>query len=131
MVWPQPERLGPVRGDGSRRCRARRDVLMTELREFISTGRGPFLGHCLTVPTNRRFPPPRSVEDVGAAEDDHKQPADACDAVARLAESGGGASISDFPDDVLERAASSTYDRALTLGYCTFNLIECPIGAWP
>jgi hypothetical protein len=43
------------------------DVLMKEFREFISAHRGTFLGHCEAMPTNRRFPPPWSVEDTGAA----------------------------------------------------------------
>ena len=37
--------------------------------------------------------------------------------------------ISDFPDDVLERAAGAIRSQALTLGFCTFNLLECPIGS--
>ena len=37
--------------------------------------------------------------------------------------------IADFPDDALERAAGSIRTQALTLGFCTFNLVECPIGS--
>ena len=37
--------------------------------------------------------------------------------------------ISDFPDDVLELAAGPIRSQALTLGFCTFDLIECPIGS--
>jgi hypothetical protein len=35
----------------------------------------------------------------------------------------------DVPDDALERAGGRTHDQALTLGFCTFNLLECPIGS--
>jgi hypothetical protein len=35
----------------------------------------------------------------------------------------------DFPDDAVERAGVRTHGRALTLGFCTFNLLECPIGS--
>jgi hypothetical protein len=34
-----------------------------------------------------------------------------------------------FSDDALERAGGRTHNQALTLGFCTFNLIECPIGS--
>jgi hypothetical protein len=35
--------------------------------DSISTRRRSFLGHCEAVPINRRFPPPWSIEDIGAA----------------------------------------------------------------
>lgn len=34
----------------------------------------------------------------------------------------------DLPDDAVERAGGRTHNQALTLGFCTFNLLECPIG---
>jgi hypothetical protein len=34
----------------------------------------------------------------------------------------------DFPDDAVERAGGRAHNQALTLGFCTFNLLECPIG---
>lgn len=37
----------------------------------------------------------------------------------------------DVPDDALERAGGRAHDQALTLGFCTFNLLECPIGSRP
>jgi hypothetical protein len=40
---------------------------MTESREFISSHRRKFLGHCEAMPTNRRFLAPWSVEDTSAA----------------------------------------------------------------
>jgi hypothetical protein len=36
---------------------------MTEFDEFILTRQRSFLGHCEAMPTNRRFPPPWSVEE--------------------------------------------------------------------
>ena len=35
-------------------------------RDTISTCQRSFLGNCKIMPTNRRVPPPRSVEDIGA-----------------------------------------------------------------
>jgi hypothetical protein len=35
----------------------------------------------------------------------------------------------DVPDDALERAGGRPHNQALTLGFCTFNLLECPIGS--
>jgi hypothetical protein len=35
----------------------------------------------------------------------------------------------DVPDDALERAGGPAHNQALTLGFCTFNLLECPIGS--
>jgi hypothetical protein len=37
--------------------------------------------------------------------------------------------MADFPDDALERAGGRAHNQALTLGFCTFNLLECPIGS--
>jgi hypothetical protein len=34
----------------------------------------------------------------------------------------------EYPDDAVERAAGRQHNPALTLGFCTFNLLECPIG---
>jgi hypothetical protein len=35
----------------------------------------------------------------------------------------------DVPDDALERLGDRAHNQALTLGFCTFNLLECPIGS--
>ncbi|MFY9837354.1 MAG: hypothetical protein WAK55_12965 [Xanthobacteraceae bacterium] len=35
----------------------------------------------------------------------------------------------DISDEVLERAGDRAHNQALTLGFCTFNLLECPIGS--
>jgi hypothetical protein len=35
--------------------------------DSISTRQRSFLGHCRAMPTNRRFPPPWSIEDTSAA----------------------------------------------------------------
>jgi hypothetical protein len=35
----------------------------------------------------------------------------------------------EIPDDSLERAGGGPHNQALTLGFCTFNLLECPIGS--
>jgi hypothetical protein len=35
----------------------------------------------------------------------------------------------DYTDDAIERAAARSHNPALTLGFCTFNLLECPIGS--
>jgi hypothetical protein len=35
----------------------------------------------------------------------------------------------EIPDDALERAGGRAHNQALTLGFCTFNLLECPIGS--
>ena len=37
--------------------------------------------------------------------------------------------VRDVPDDALERASGRAHNQALTLGFCTFNLLECPIGS--
>jgi hypothetical protein len=37
--------------------------------------------------------------------------------------------ILEIPDDALERAGGRPHSQALTLGFCTFNLLECPIGS--
>lgn len=37
--------------------------------------------------------------------------------------------VRDVPDDALERAGGRAQNQALTLGFCTFNLLECPIGS--
>jgi hypothetical protein len=37
--------------------------------------------------------------------------------------------ILDASDDAVERAAGRQHNPALTLGFCTYNLIECPIGS--
>jgi len=69
--------------------------------------------------------------DDTAMEHGRERPTDARGAVVCSAEIDGNALLSDFPDEVLERAASPTCNQALTLGFCTFNLIECPIGRRP
>jgi hypothetical protein len=35
----------------------------------------------------------------------------------------------DYPDDAVERASGRPHNPGLTLGFCTFNLLECPIGS--
>ena len=50
-------------------------------------------------------------------------------ATVRSAKVGEQVLMPDFPDDALERAGSRKHNQALTLGFCTFNLIECPIGS--
>lgn len=37
--------------------------------------------------------------------------------------------IRDVSDDALERVGGRAHNQALTLGFCTFNLLECPIGS--
>ena len=39
-----------------------------------------------------------------------------------------GILVLDYSDDAIERAAGRSRNPALTLGFCTFNLLECPIG---
>ena len=69
------------------------------------------------------------MTDDTAMEDGHQRPVDARDGVSCSDEIDENALIYDFPDEVLERAAGSACDQALTMGFCTFNLIECPIGS--
>jgi hypothetical protein len=50
-------------------------------------------------------------------------------ATVRSAKVDGHDLMPDFPDDAVERAGGRTHGQALTLGFCTFNLLECPIGS--
>jgi len=40
---------------------------VADTSDGISTRQRSFLGRCMAMPTNRRFPPPWSIEDTGAA----------------------------------------------------------------
>jgi len=48
---------------------------------------------------------------------------------ARSADQDEHVLILEIPDDALERAGGRPHNQALTLGFCTFNLLECPIGS--
>jgi hypothetical protein len=50
-------------------------------------------------------------------------------ATVRSAKVGEHDLMPDSPDDAVERAGGRTHGQALTLGFCTFNLLECPIGS--
>jgi hypothetical protein len=57
LVWPQPERLGPVNEDGLD-AKSENTQCVADIGDGISTRSRSFLGLYEAMSTNRRFPAP-------------------------------------------------------------------------